>query len=189
MNPQMSQQILSRLYTDEVYRNQFLRGKEKFYDTHQITDPDAIAFLDAIKPRQLEFFTKGLYAKRYHEVLHLMPGTAHLMKDSIGKLFRQFSQTPVHYGVHRHHEETLAFMDFIKSRKCASPEAEAVLKFERTVIRNFLKPKAWRLCRLDYNVPGFLTGLHTGNIAPIQNKRQVVLFKNGKLVKVIRFLY
>lgn len=181
MNASESQHILSRLYTDQAYRKAFLAGKDAFYETYQITDPGTIAFLNALKAEQLEFFAKGLYAKKYHETIHQIPGTAFLLKDRIGKLFSTFSQTPRTYGIHKHHEEALAFIDFIRNEKTISPEARAILKFEEAVLRNFAQPKAWRMCLLSYDVPSFLRSLQAGGKPVLQKKRLLIVFRKGRL--------
>lgn len=183
MNASESQHILSRLYTDQVYRQAFLAGKDGFYKTYGISDPESIAFLNAVKPEQLEFFAKGLYAKKYHEVMHQIPGTVFLLKDKIGKLFREFSQTPGIYGVHRHHEEALAFLQFIGKDQSLSPFIQTILKFEETLISNFISPKRWRVLFLKFNPVSFLKALPSGQAAVIK-KRTWIVFKNGKIYKV-----
>ncbi len=185
MKPSEAQYILSRLYTDQAYRKAFLAGKEAFYQTHRISDPRTITFLNALKPEQLEFFAKGLYAKKYHEVMHQIPGTAYLLKNKIGELFRDFSQTPRTYGIHKHHEEALAFLDVIRQDPTISAEAKTILEFEAVLIRNFLHPKAWRMCLLSYDAPAFLRSLQAGEQPVLQKKRLLVIFKKGRVFKVL----
>jgi hypothetical protein len=178
-----SQPILSRLYTDQAYRQAFLAGKEAFYKTYEISDPESIAFLNALKPEQLEFFAKGLYAKKYHEVIHQIPGTVFLLKDKIGGLFREFSQTPQTYGIHKHHEEAVAFLQFIRKDQSLSPFIQTILKFEETLISNFTTPKKWKFLFLKFNPVTFLKELSSGQASVIK-KRTVIVFKNGKICKV-----
>ncbi len=185
MKPSETQHILSRLYTDQAYRKAFLAGKEAFYQAHQISDPETITFLNALKAEQLEFFAKGLYAKKYHEVMHQLPGTAYLLKSRIGELFRDFSQTPRSYGVHRHHEEALAFMSVIRQDSTISAEAKTILEFEAVLIRNFLHPKTWRMCLLSYDAPAFLRSLQAGEQPILQKKRLLVIFKKGRVFKML----
>lgn len=183
MNASESQQILSRLYTDQAYRQAFLAGKDAFYQSYEINDPESIAFLNALKPEQLEFFAKGLYAKKYHEVMHQIPGTVFLLKDKIGGLFREFSQIPRTYGVHKHHEEAVAFLQFIGREQSLSPFIQTILKFEETLISNFITPKTWKFLFLKFNPITFLKDLPSGQ-APVIKKRTIIVFKNGKIYKV-----
>lgn len=185
MKTSEAQHILSRLYTDQVYRKAFLAGKESFYQVHQISDPETIAFLNALKPEQLEFFAKGLYAKKYHEVMHQIPGTAYLLKNRIGELFRDFSQKPRTYGIHKHHEEAQAFIGFIRHEKMISTEVKTMLEFEDVLIRNFLHPKAWRICLLSHDAPAFLRSLQAGEKPILQKKRLLVIFKKGRVFKML----
>jgi len=185
MKASEAQHILSRLYTDQAYRKAFLAGKDAFYEMQQITDPEIRAFLNALKTEQLEFFAKGLYAKKYHEAMHQIPGTAFLLKDRIGKLFSAFSQAPRTYGTHKHHEEALAFIAFIRNEKTISPEARAILKFEEVLLLNFIQPKAWRICLLHYDAPSFLRSLQGREQAILHKKRLLVVFRKGRLFKII----
>lgn len=184
MTAEQSQQILSRLYTDRDYRRSFLAGKDDFYKVQKIADPEIIAFLNALKVEQLEFFAKGLYAKKYHEVIHQIPGTLCLLKDRLGKLFRDFSETPRTFGVHKHHEEALAFIGFVKKEKEISAEERCILEFEESLIRNFLYPKAWHICLLRYDAPRFLRSLQAGEDPVLQKKRRLILFRKGRVFKV-----
>lgn len=184
MKPSEAQQILSKLYTDQVYRKAFMAGKEAFYQEQQISDPETIAYLNALKPEQLEFFAKGLYAKKYHEVMRQMPGTAHLLKNRMGELFRDFSKEPRSYGVHKHHEEALAFMDFIRREEPVSAGIRAVLKFEEVLVRNFINPTTWRICYLSYDAPAFLRSLHAGEKPMLQKKCLLIVFRKGKIVRM-----
>lgn len=179
-----AQQILSRLYTDQAYRKAFLAGKEAFCQAQQINDPETIAFLNALKPEQLEFFAKGLYAKKYHEAMHQIPGTAYLLKSRISDLFRDFSKEPRTYGIHKHSEEALAFIGFIKKEQGISPEVKSMMAFEEILIRNFLQPKTWRICRLNYNIPAFLRSLQAGEKPVLQKKRFLIIFRKGKVFKM-----
>ncbi len=183
MKASESQQILSRLYTDQAYRQAFLAGKEVFYKTYEIKDPESIAFLNALKPEQLEFFAKGLYAKKYHEVIHQIPGTVFLLKERIGAMFREFSQSPQTYSVHKHHEEALAFLQFIEKNQSLSPFIQTILKFEGTLISNFIAPKKWKFLFLKFNPVIFLKELPSDQ-APVIKKRTIIVFKNGKIYKV-----
>ncbi len=185
MKPSEAQHILSRLYTDQAYRNAFLAGKDAFYRLHQISDAGTITFLNALKPEQLAFFAKGLHAKKYHEVIHQIPCTAFLLKDRVGKLFSAFSQTPRAYGIHKHHEEALAFIGFIRQEETMSAELRATLKFEEVLIRNFLYPKAWRICLLNYDAPAFLRSLQSGENPVLQQKCLLVIFKKGRVFKML----
>jgi hypothetical protein len=181
MNASESQHILSRLYTDQVYRQAFLAGKDAFYKTYGISDPESIAFLNALKPEQLEFFAKGLYAKKYHEVMHQIPGTVFLLKDKLGALFREFSQTPVTYGVHRHHEEALAFLKFIEKDSSHSPLVKTILKFEKALITNFISPKNWKILIVKFNPVLFLKELQLQGHPVIKKKLTLIIFRNGKI--------
>jgi hypothetical protein len=187
MNAAESQQILSRLYTDAEYRNAFLLDKDGFYVAYQIKDPETVAFLNAIKPGQLEFFTKGLYSKKYHEVLRIISGTACLLKPKIGALFNEFSKTPATYGLHKHHEETLAFITFIRKNGSLTAALKDMLKFEEIRILNFLRPQPWSVSAFSYDLPEFLGALHDGQDPVMKKKKEFIIFKNGRIIKRIVF--
>lgn len=183
MNASELQHILSRLYTDAAYRSDFLNGKEAFYKLYAIQSPETIAFLDALKPKQLEFFSKGLHSKKYHEVLRIIPGTSFLLKKEIGALFKEFTKIPQNYGVHKHHEETLAFIQYIRNNRNPDVELRDVLKFEEVLILNFINPKKWRISVFKYDVLEFLRALQAGQNPAIRKKRSLAIFKSGKLMR------
>lgn len=184
MTPSESQQLLSRLYTDRAYREEFLAGKEAFYKNQEISDTETLLFLDALKPEQIAFFAKGLYAKRYHEVVHLMPGTVWLLKESIGPLFRKFSEVPQKYGIHKHHEEALAFLQFIRKEQEYSTAMKAISRFEEILIANFVSPKKWKLVYFPVNPLAFLRQLQLGEPPLIKKMVTLIVFKHGKIYKI-----
>lgn len=184
MTPSESQQLLSRLYTDRAYREEFLAGKEAFYKNQQITDPETLLFLNALKPEQIAFFSKGLYTKRYHEVLRLIPGTAWLLNERIGPLFRRFSEVPQKYGIHKHHEEALAFLQFIRIDQKHSTWMKAIFKFEETLIANFVSPKKWKFVCFSINPVLFLKQLQLGESPHVKKTFTLIVFKQGKIYKI-----
>lgn len=183
MTPEQSQHILSRLYTDDDYRRGFLAGKDDFYKAQQITDPEIIAFLNALKAEQLEFFAKGLYAKRYHEVRKIIPATVYFLKEETGSLFKEFSKSPVSYGVHKHHEETLAFLAFVREARKDDGLLQEIIKFEALGVLNFIRPITWRLRVFSYNVTDIAASIRAEEKPEVKKQFTALLFKKGILIR------
>lgn len=184
MSIEDKQTIVSRLYTDETYLNRFLASKECFFAEEQICDVETRSFLDALKPEQLRFFANNLRAKHYHETLRLIPLTHYVLEKDIKDRFREFSLNPGKYGIHRTHEEALAFLTFLQQSASQSTLLQSVLRFESAMIQHFLHPVAYKPVLFRYNVFDMLVALRLGNTPSVRKGFTLLIFRKDKPPKV-----
>lgn len=176
--------IVSRLYTDESYLNRFLASKERFFAEEQICDVETRSFLGALKPEQLRFFANNLRAKHYHETLRLIPLTHYVLEKDIKDRFREFSLNPRKYGIHRTHEEALAFLIFLQQSASHNTLLQSVLRFESATIQHFLHPATCKPVLFRYNVLDMSVALHLGNKPSVKKGLTLLIFRKDKPPKV-----
>jgi len=175
-----SQYYLSRFYTEADYRELFFSDREKFYFIEGISDEKLKMFLDQLKEEQIIFFAKGLLSKRLHAVKNLMPTSAQLLKGTLETEFNSFSNNFSPTGIHKHHIDALAFVDFLlRLSAFKDPLLRSVLIFERDTIDNFLYPKKWKLKK--YYFDPFL--MKNQNL-DIRKKVTLILWRKGVMRKL-----
>lgn len=180
MKAEIIQSILSRLYSDTNYLMRFVNNRQLFYFEEQIRDRSLIGFLDKLNTNQLLFFAKTLNAKRYHEIKRLLPLTAHFLGMDMAVAFREFSSKPAVYGIHQHHEEALAFLEYLRMKLRRNHLIREVMRFERQLISQFLSPPVFRLCLFRYPVIEMWHALNAGFVTSGNRGFNVVIFRRGK---------
>jgi hypothetical protein len=184
------QGILSRLYTDTLFRNLFLQDKALFYEQNNISSATTMAYLDAIPVKQLLFFSAGLSSKRWHEVKNLLPLSSLLLKKEAITFFTHYSETYLPKGIHKHHDDAIQFITYLQQQVLSIDIPlnffiKSVLAYEYSRIQNFMNPKKIRIAFYQYDhVAHYTRLLKEDTIVLPKKKITVVLWKRNSLLKV-----
>lgn len=185
MNQQEAQDILSRLYADASFREEFFADRNSFYASNSITDPELHTFLDELKKEQVDFFAKSLLAKRRHAVFGLLPGTFFLLGQNAAERFNEFAQTFLPSGIHKHHADAIAFCSYLLKQENVSAALNDQIRFEQKQLENFISGKRWSLLRCRHNVVGFQRDLLAGKKDVQPEKRSTtIIWRKGRIIRV-----
>lgn len=185
MNQQEAQDILSRLYADRPFREQFFADRNSFYGSRPVTDPELRAFLDELKKEQVDFFAKSLLAKRRHAVFGLLAGTVFLLGQNAAERFNEFAQTFLPSGIHKHHADAIAFCSYLLKQENAFAALNDQVRFEQKQLENFISGKRWSLLRCRYNVIGFQRDLLAGKKdVQMEERSTTILWRKGRIIRV-----
>ena len=188
MDLEQTQHILSRLYTDEKFRTDFIANQEQFFWENEIKTPEAIAFFSSLSPEQLNFFANGLLSKRKHAVIKLIPASFKLMADSFGSYFREHAARFSPDGIHIHHTDALNFINYVAGIDAnfkTNNYWNEVMNFERLLLLNFLKPPVFKISFHSFNPLHFYKRIVTeGNLSNPRLKKTILIWRKGKYKRV-----
>ncbi|MCW3105494.1 MAG: hypothetical protein JWO09_3934 [Bacteroidetes bacterium] len=180
MQPELAQQLLNRLYTDERYLAEFLADRQLFYSKHQFT-PETIAFLDALSSKQLSFYAHSLKAKRYQLVKQQIPAVCRIMKAALDEHWRSYVGTYVPQGIHKHHDDALHFLAFIEQQHLTD-FLLSLIKFERLLIGHFIESTKIQLSFHAYDFTAeYQQILKKENYIIPQKKWTCILWRSGRI--------
>ena len=111
--------ILWQLYTNAVFRKEFLFDRELFYNKYNVS-PDIVDFLDAISLNEILFCAEDLLKKRMLKVKHLLPLTFKLIGKDITGVFYKFCDQYFFKGKDRHREDAIQFIHYLLKHKTFS---------------------------------------------------------------------
>ncbi len=176
-----SQYFLSRLYTEAAYRQKFFVERNVFYEAENITDKDLIDFLDQLKEEQINFFAKSLLSKRWHAVKNMIPLSIQLSEEDFENRFIKFSDTFLPKGIHKHHLDALAFIEYALRLKIVTNDSllRSALKFEKDTINNFLYQK--KICLTKYCFDPFSI---KNQPHKIKRSTTFILWRKGSMRKI-----
>src|SRR4051794_17956719 len=109
------QQFLARLLTDATLREQFESDPSSTCTAAGLSGKD-IEQVIALAAADVNYFATSLIHKRRGQVEHLLPLTRRALSDRFFTLFLQCAATTVPSGVKRHQEDSLAFVEYLKSQ-------------------------------------------------------------------------
>lgn len=190
MKIDLTQGILSRLYTDSVFRNDFIKDKELFYKKYSVSSDETIKFIEALPVDQIVFFAQSLLSKRIHEVKALLPLSHKLIGKNSRNLFLVYAESYIPKGIHKHHDDAQHFADYLLKQEQLSEDKNInhfihwVLKYELHRTNNFINPKKYLFYSYPYDfVNHYSALLKTDNIKVLPKKRIVSFWINGKILK------
>lgn len=186
------QGILSRLYTDVAFREDFITDKKLFYKKYTITSPEVIKFIEDIPVSQIVFFAQSLITKRMHEVKNLLPGTSLLMGKMINEFFVRYSESYVPNGIHKHHDDAKHFVTYLLKQKKISDQKESdyylrtILSYELQRIKNFISPKRFLISFYRHDLMRvYPLLLKTKNLNVPAKKKTIILWKSSRIIKLL----
>lgn len=116
MHTSNPQGILWQLYTNAVFRKEFIFDKELFYDKYNVS-PDIVYFLDGVSMNEVLFCAEELLRKRMLKVKALLPLTFKLIGKDITSVFYKFCDQCNPKGVERHREDAIQFIHYLLRHK------------------------------------------------------------------------
>lgn len=180
MQPELAQQLLNRLYTDEHFLSEFLADRQQFYSTYGFTQ-ETISFLDVLSSKQLSFYAHSLKAKRYQLVKQQIPAISKIMKGTLDQHWRSYAGTYVPEGIHKHHDDALHFLGFIEQQNL-DDFIRALIKFERLLIVHFLESSKTTLSFHTYDFTAeYQQILKKENYIIPRKKRTVIFWRKGRV--------
>jgi hypothetical protein len=184
-----TQVILSRLYTNSIFRKEFIADKKKFYQTYTVSS-ETITFLEALSIPQLTFFAEGLLKKRMHEVRSLLPLSIKLIGKVFAEFFLKFCDQYTPNGIHKHQEDAIHFVEFVLAQLNETnidQFTHSVMLYEQEQLRRFMNPKKYRLTFYKYDlVKNYGMLLKQGDLTSLPKKLNIVVWKKGKVFIKIR---
>ncbi len=180
MSLQKQQNLLARLYTDEVLRRNFLSEPSRIGKENDLSDSE-IAEIAEILPEELNFFAETLFWKRLREVEKFLPLTRKFLGEDFITDFREFSQHFNPQSVKKHLEDAIEFCKFLHKNE-VSEIVKNITKFEQTKIKFFGYGKHFAFCRLNYNIEEI-----SSKYTKTQRKTNYLWLKFGKKIKYFRF--
>lgn len=146
------QNILNELYTIKNSRELFKQNKTAFLDRHKSLDDKTVAFINELKIEQIEFFANSLLAKRRHAVIDLMPYSYNHLKESFSKQFDAFAETFLPLGTHKHHEDGIAFCNYLLSNDfiLSDHKLRDAIRWDRFKMLNFIDSKSFRILHIKH---------------------------------------
>lgn len=141
------QNILNELYTVKGNRELFKSNRIAFLEAHRGINKKTIEFINELKSDQIEFFANGLLAKRRHAVIDLMPVTYNHLKENFNNLFNNFSENFLPLGIHKHHEDGIAFCDYLLKNELYrnNHKLRDAIRWDRYKMLNFIEPGSFRV--------------------------------------------
>lgn len=115
------QGILWQLYTNAVFRREFIFDKQLFYDKYNVS-PDIVYFLDGVSMNEVLFCAEELLRKRMLKVKNLLPLTFKLIGKDITGVFYKFCDQCSPKGVERHREDAIQFIQYLLRHKFFSAD-------------------------------------------------------------------
>lgn len=185
MSSQQIQSFLNKLYLDEDFRHNFFDDRSRFYDQWVIREARIREFMEGLKHEQVEFFSKGLYAKRFHAMNTLLPLTLKYLGEDHKILFRDFSRTFYPEGIHKHHIDALKYCEFLKGTENRSTFFKNVLKFESDQLKNFLKPGKFQISFYTFHPLHLRKTLYFTGLVEQKGFYTLVFRINGAIKKCI----
>jgi hypothetical protein len=145
------QNLLARLYTDEVFRRDFLQEPLKI-GTENGLNATEILELTEVMPDELNFFSESLFVKRLREVEKLLPLTHKVLAKDFQTHFRQFTNNYNPQSVKKHLEDAIGFCKYLQTQQIDTKDAA---KFEQAKLEVFGNGKSFRFVRLNHNIETF----------------------------------
>jgi hypothetical protein len=183
MKPEYIQEILNRLYTDKIFRTEFCSDKRLFFSKYSIVSGEAVTFLEAISAEQVQFFSQGLLAKRFHAVKQLIPASIKLADHSLAEYWKQFSQDYLPSGIHKHYDDAIHFLLFLFSKNTKTDYfIKEVLRYEMLLLRNFVAPSKRKISyhRFDF-VKEYRNIVRNDSTFRPLPKRTIIYWRSGKI--------
>lgn len=109
-----TQRLLAQLYTDGALRQRFFADPASVGGEWSLS-PDDLRSLSGLSSSQVDLFSRSLQAKRLGEIRKLLPQTCRALGLHTVPLFRQFGDTFVPSGLHKHRVDALAFAAFLET--------------------------------------------------------------------------
>lgn len=145
------QNFLTRIYTDENLRREFLSAPERIGKENNLTDKE-IAELGEVLPAELNLFADSLFLKRLHEVEKLLPLTKNALAGDFENYFREFANQFLPESIKKHLEDAIRFAGFLHSKNLELIWAKDLAKFEQAKLEFYGLNKRVVFRILDYNV-------------------------------------
>jgi hypothetical protein len=145
------QNLLARLYTDEVFRRDFLQEPLKI-GTENGLDETEIDELSKVMPDELNFFSESLFVKRLREVEKLLPLTHKVLAKDFPKYFRQFTNNYNPQTVKKHLEDAFEFCKYLQANRIDTKDAA---KFEQAKLEIYGYGKSFKFILLNHNIETF----------------------------------
>jgi hypothetical protein len=178
------QAILSRLYTNSIFRKEFIADKKNFYQKHTFSS-EMISFFEALSIPQLTFFAEGLLKKRMHEVRSLLPLSVKLIGKAFTEFFFKFCDQYAPTGIHKHQEDAIHFVEyFLAQLNNAGIDqlTHSVMLYEREQLRRFVNPKTYRLSFYKYDlVKNYGMLLKQEELPSLRKRLTIVVWKQGRV--------
>jgi hypothetical protein len=172
------------LYTNSIFRNEFIADKKSFYHNHAFS-PETITFLEALSIPQLTFFAEGLLKKRMHEVRSLLPLSVKLMRKTFTELFLKFSDQYTPNGIHKHQEDAIQFVEYVlgQLKKTNIDQfGHSVMLYEQEQLRCFINPKKYRISFYKYDlVKNYGILLKQEGVSSLRKRLNIIVWKQGKV--------
>jgi len=181
------QGFLNKLYLEEDFRNDFFKDRQLFFKSRSIHSPETIAFMKDINQGQVEFFSQGLYKKRKYAVDQLLPRTVKILGENHKTLFRKFSKTFFPDGIHKHHSDAIHYCDFINRQGKKSILFKNILKFEKDLLKNFLRPRYFYFSVYYYNPVTTLESPDLSDITAPSRSLTLITWRKGIIKNVMPF--
>lgn len=159
MNLPNYQHLLAKLYTDEVFRQNFLENPAQLGADFGIEPALAQKLANEHAPA-IHLFSQSLIRKRMGIVRQLLPGTFLSLGASIPPKFRLFTQKNSLSQKDRYAQEAVSFGKYLLKQKDLKLNAwqKTIIRFE---IRNLRLEKPFFYLQLfAYNVPALIRELH-----------------------------
>jgi hypothetical protein len=189
MSTDSIQGILSRLYTDIVFRKEFIADKKLFYKKYAIISEKEIEFIEAIPVEQLVFFAQSLLQKRMHELKNLIPGTSILVGKKINELLLEHFEMYVPNGIHKHHDDAITFINYLLKQAALSDNKDtdrfirSVLCYELQRIKNFTASKRFLISIYKYDVSKNYPLLLKNEEFKVPSKKfTFIIWKKGRII-------
>jgi hypothetical protein len=180
------QHIMTRLYIDAEFRNEFLMCEADFFSKHQVTENEQRQLLE-ISKQELELFSKSLLTKRMEVASKFIPATFFLLgKNARTEFFKFAASTPSH-GIDKHYSDALDFLSFITRRKNQSELITQMAEFEKVILLNQKKIIAKKFLRVKYNHPEIRRAIQLNKEPDLSVSKRMLLFKKGKPIKNFPF--
>ena len=148
-----TQALLARLYTDNGFRDRFLKDPESAAAESGITAEEARQLARQCSD-QVQGFARSLKAKRLSEVLPLLPGTA----DALGlerfrELFLVHASDFVPIGINKPRKDALSFAAWLEKHPSEAGKALQIARYERCILETYdQSPRlTFRIFRLPEN--------------------------------------
>lgn len=178
-----TQALLGRLYTNSIFRKEFITDKKEFYQKYKLL-PETISFMEAISIPQLTFFAEGLLKKRIHEVRALLPLSAKLIGKSFNEFFFEFCDHYTPCGIHKHQEDAIHFVNYclkqLEKKQNGQLIASALL-YEQEQLNRFINTKAFAFSFYKYDfIKNYKMLLQQEERLSLPKKLTIVIWKQGK---------
>ncbi|MFN8670915.1 MAG: hypothetical protein U0457_02385 [Candidatus Sericytochromatia bacterium] len=133
------QNLLSKLYTNKKFRDNFFSNYESFLEDYSLNKEDAKEII--LKKEEIIFFAKSLIIKRREEVRKIIPLTSIYIKNTFNELFSSFSEIFTPNGIKKHLEDSYNFLIFLEKNLNNDLLLKNIIKYEKNFLINILSPK------------------------------------------------